>query len=294
MLRYHVNRFTSVTSFAAVDRLLDSPQNRFYAVASDDERAIKAILRQESPPNQSGWLGWGSLNIGDIEAASEGRSTDLYFGADHLSESRNYTLGWLVGHEAGDLRIDGVDMSSDFQELGAYGATRLGRNLILDGALAYGYAEPSLRSGPLYGKYMAYRYTVRMGLKGDFGWQTSSMHVVPHLGALHAQERHRPFVDNLGNRVNTKFLSLSRLDAGARLTWDFAEDRTLSAQARFNLDSDNIDGPRELNFSTSLDGSVVFVIGGNAALEFRAGLDGLGNTDRHSSRSIGVDIRKEF
>ena len=296
LLRRHVQRFSQLTSDAALGRLRAGRRaSTIDARATNGSRAVNGDVSLALP---GGWDGWSSFRYSDIGGAADGAVWDLYFGADYRSADGGSVLGGLIGYEPGRVTSDGVRLEARHVQVGLYGARRLGERLIFDGALGWGRGRGDLRLDyapeAITASYRSQRVTVRGDLTGDFGWAEGPLRIAPRIGVLYARERLGAFTDSVGGLGSSDRLWLARVGLGPDLTWSLPASTT-TLQLRVNLDAHNLDpsGRRREEISAALEAGHSRRIGDRALLDLSAGFGGLGSGG-FSSGSLGLRSQLDF
>ncbi len=298
LLRRHVDRFASVSSGAALGRLQGlAPPTTVNAQISARNHKLDASWTGEGAKG-SGWAGWSRLFYGWVEGPGDGAVYDLYLGVDWRAPDGRYVIGGMLGHEGADLRLDeGGRFRSRITQVGVYGATYLSENMILDGALAYGFGWPELSQGEganqVTAKYDTKRLTLRADLTGGLNWRDGAMVIEPQLGVLHVQEKLGAFTDSAGVSGAAETLRLTRFGIGPRLTWMLPKG-TFTGRARVNWDRHNLDNEQASDLSASLDARLRYDLEGGLSAEFFGAADGIGLSGDQRSYTAGVSVKFRF
>ncbi len=299
LLRRHVDRFASVSSGAALGRLQGlAPPTTVNAQISARNHKLDASWTGEGAKG-SGWAGWSRLFYGWVEGPGDGAVYDLYLGVDWRAPDGRYVIGGMLGHEGANLRLDdgGGRFRSRITQVGVYGATYLSENMILDGALAYGFGWPELSQGEgtnqVTAKYDTKRLTLRADLTGGLNWRDGAMVIEPQLGVLHVQEKLGAFTDSAGVSGAAETLRLTRFGIGPRLTWMLPKG-TFTGRARVNWDRHNLDNEQASDLSASLDARLRYDLEGGLSAEFFGAADGIGLSGDQRSYTAGVSVKFRF
>ena len=296
LLRRHAQRFSQLTSDAALGRLDGSREASTLGVDADDDGvtangdAAMALL--------SGWDGWISMRYSDLGGSADGSVWDVYAGADRLGADGRTVYGGLIGYEPGRVTSKGAQLEADHVQLGLYGAHRLSGTLTVDGALGWGRGKGdlSLVGGrqPVTASHRSERFAVRGDLTGDVGWSGDGFLVEPQVGVLYAQEDLDALTDSAGGVAPEERLWLARLGFGPKVTWSQG-DRAVHGKLRVNLDAHNLDasGDDREEVSALLELGHRWQIDARNALDLSGSVDGLG-ADGFSSMSFGLTYEAQF
>ena len=296
LLRRHVQRFSQLTSVAALAALEGGPPPSTANLRADgDGVAASGDFGLDLP---SGWDGWGSVRYSKLAEAADGGVRDFYAGGSRLGTDGRSAYGALVGYESAPVTSRGVRLEAAHAQLGLYGARRFGGALTLDGALGWGRGDHdlSLVGGPypVDATHRSTRLVARGGLTGDFGWGGRGLRIEPQLGLLYAEEDLDAFTDSFGGVAPGERLWLARLGFGPRLTWRRGDGAT-RARLRMNFDAHNL-GPSGEDMeeaSAELEVGHRRRLGARGSLDLSAGVDGLGS-DWFSSTSFGLTYEGAF
>ena len=296
LLRRHVQRFSQLTSVAALAALEGGPPPSTANLRADgDGVAASGDFGLDLP---SGWNGWGSVRYSKLTEATDGGVRDFYAGGSRPGADGRSAYGALVGYESAPVTSRGVRLEAAHAQLGLYGARRFGGALTLDGALGWGRGDHdlSLVGGPypVDATHRSTRLVARGDLTGDFGWGTAGLRIEPQLGLLYAEEDLDAFTDSLGGVAPGERLWLARLGFGPKLTWRRGIGAT-RARLRVNFDAHNLgpSGEDMEEVSAELELGHRRQLGARGGLDLSAGVDGLGS-DWFSSTSFGLTYEGAF
>ena len=296
LLRRHVQRFSQLTSVAALAVLEGSrPPSTTNLRADGDRVAATGDFGLDLP---SGWNGWGSVRYTRLTESADGGVRDFYAGGSRVGADGRSVYGALIGFESAPVTSRGVRLDATHAQLGLYGARRLGKALILDGALGLGRGDHdlSLVGGPypVAATHRSTRLVARGDLTGDFGWGGAGPRIEPQLGLLYAREDLDAFTDSRGGVAPGERLWLARIGFGPRLTWQRSDGAT-RASLRMNFDAHNLgpSGEDMEEVSAALELGQRWRLGVRSSLDVSAGVDGLGS-DWFSSTSFGLTYEGAF
>ena len=295
LLRRHVQRFSQLTSDAALGRLDGDPRASTVDVdVGDGGVSANGDVAVALP---SGWDGWASVRYSKLDGSADGSVWDVYAGADRIGADGRTAYGALLGYEPGRVTAEGVRLEAEHVQLGLYGAHRLSETLTVDGAVGWGRGKGDLslvEGAPVTASYRSERIAVRGDLTGDFGWGGEGLRVEPQIGLLYAEEGLDAFTDSVGGEGPEERLWLARLGLGPKVTWHLGEG-TMHGKLRVNLDAHNLesDEGRTEEVSASLELGHRWRIDKGSSLDLSVDFDGVGS-GWFSSGTVGLRYEARF
>lgn len=292
-LRHHVDRFWALTTTATSTRISGEWPQDVQASGTDGLDQLSSFMRLGEETASHDWAVWSAIMYGRIDGYATGHTFNGYLGVDSLSVTGQSVWGWLIGHEDADLKVGDAEYFGGHFQAGVYGASRFGDGWIFDGAVTWGSGKPRVSQDDVHADFSSQRLSLRASISSkqfDAGRWLGK--VEPWVGALYARQQLDEFEDSVGAKGLAERLSMNRLQAGARMLWDF-ETVQFAGFPTFNYDREDLEFPDQSDMSFGIGSRATWPLNNFSTVDVRGEVDGLGSGN-YRSYSLGFSFRVKF
>ena len=290
-LRRHIDQFTAVTSMAVRDRLA----NKQTMQASGSSESDQGEVALGDRIGNSRFHGWIMGFYAEFDGAVEGNQGEIYAGLDIVDSQRRMVLGLVVGVENPDLAVNEANYNANYDAtiLGAYGAWNIVDTLTLNGAAAFGFGPPEIRSNEVAAEYDARRFTLHGTVTGNFGLHVGEAQIAPQLGFVYARETLGAFKDSKNNIAPEDTLMIGRATRGPRIT---SKQGPLGfvTSARFQWDFDPLEDDVDGRLSGVADLGIEYNLSDDFEISISGKVDGIGISDDYQTYSGRIGLTSRF